>query len=199
MPEQTSTLLARHCIRLYQGGCKGCFWTEQAALSCFHLQYNHSTCSCPHTIQGCGLDAHECLRIGLHSMYWCLEIKTHNHQTLFSDCKLHLCTLRFNKRVTLPTAGTPRAVAQSALGFGAFSYVIDRMGQQPANAAAMTVCSEADGSCKRLWRRQVRTHTESDNLALPAFAQDSLHGTALRHGPTDPCSKPCNIPTRSGN
>lgn len=68
---------------------------------------------------------------------------------------------------TLPLVGTPRAMAQSALGFGAFSYVIDRMGQQPASAAAVTICSEADGSCKRQLQ-QVRVHAEM--LALSASA-----------------------------
>ena len=54
-------------------------------------------------------------------------------------------------------------MAQSALGFGAFSYVIDRMGQQPANAAAATVCCEADGSCKRLLQ-QVRVHIHAESV-----------------------------------
>ena len=70
----------------------------------------------------------------------------------------------------MPFAGTPRAVAQSALGFGAFSYVIDRMGQQPANAAPMTACSETDGSCKRLVQ-QVCKHIHAHILALSVTVQ----------------------------
>lgn len=81
--------------------------------------------------------------------------------------------MAMNTPATLPVAGTPRAIAQSALGFGAFSYVIDRMGQQPANATAVTVCSEEDGSCKRLMR-QVCTHIQSDNFTVSASAQKQM-------------------------
>ncbi|KAL3135053.1 hypothetical protein ABBQ32_007999 [Trebouxia sp. C0010 RCD-2024] len=54
----------------------------------------------------------------------------------------------------LAWGGTPRAIAQSSLGFGAFSYVIDRMGQQPANAAATSVSCDANGTCRRQLRQR---------------------------------------------
>ena len=65
-------------------------------------------------------------------------------------------------------AGTPRAVAQSSLGFGAFSYVIDRMGQQPANAAAATVCCDADGTCRRQLQQVCTSHAHRNHPSIKA-------------------------------
>ena len=65
----------------------------------------------------------------------------------------------------MPDVGSPQALAQSALGFGAFSYVMDRVGHMPASASTVVTCSE--GSCKRQQWQVASTLLQQHAAAFP--------------------------------
>lgn len=110
-----------------------------------------------------------------------LRASRHTFDLCTYNIEVLACT-RYRTYAVLRIAGTPRAVAQSSLGFGAFSYVIDRMGQQPADAAATTVCCDADGTCKRQMRQVCTAHAQSLNLPTYCNAvQHSLCGILSTH------------------